>query len=158
MLRGGGEVPTSTPVAGGSSRVSGLASMIALQRSAGNTSSLALLRRARAVGEEPPITLTLPGVVDRAGVTSWSLRQDTHGRSTGVDLTRISDADSPRLVDAFTHGAPAVTATLLVRKLTPLGSIRELTLTMEDCTVDSFQVDGDHDAVGLNFDRIRVEQ
>jgi type VI protein secretion system component Hcp len=133
--------------------------VIALQRSAGNTSAMALLRRALEHADETPVTLTLPGVVDGAAVSSWSLDNDMRGeRVTGLHITRPTDTDSPVLAKALTDGAPAGTATLVVRKLTPLGWVRQLTLTMEDCVVSSYQVGEKYESLGLTFTAIRVEQ
>jgi Type VI secretion system effector, Hcp len=126
--------------------------MIALQRSAGNASTLALMRRGLA--EEPPMSLILPGVVGRAAVSSWSLGDG----QTRVDLTRRVDSDSPRLAEASATGAPGVTATLVVRRLTSLGWVHELTLTMDDCVVGSYQVHDEYESIGLTFSAVRVER
>jgi len=133
--------------------------MIALQRSAGNASALALLRRASDVSHEAPITLTLPGVVDGAAVSTWSIfRGDARLPVTEVELTRPTDSDSPRLAKALMEGAPAATATLLVRKLTPLGWIVYQTVTFADCMVSSFETHGEYDSMWLKFTRMEVEQ
>jgi type VI protein secretion system component Hcp len=133
--------------------------MLALARRAGNASTLALMRRARGRAEETPVTLTLPGVVDGSAVSSWSLDNDARGgRTTGLHITRPTDADSPVLARALTDGAPGVTARLVVRKLTPLGWVRQLTLTMQDCMVSSYQPRGDYESVGLTFTGLQVEQ
>ena len=138
--------------------LSGSLPMIALQRSAGNASAVALLRRARGVADEPPVMLTLSGVVDHAAVISWSLA-DARGKPAWLDITRRIDSDSPRLAQALRSGAAGVTATLLVRKLTPLGWIRDVSVTMEDCMVSSYQVhDDDHESIGLTFTRMQVER
>jgi type VI protein secretion system component Hcp len=131
--------------------------MIALQRSAGNTSTLALLRRARSLTDDYPITLTLPGVVDHAAVSSWSLDGDTRGSATGLEITRPTDADSPAFAKAMTGGSP-VEGRLVVRKLTPLGWVRHLTVTMTDCLVDSFLVRADYESLRLTFGRMQVER
>jgi type VI protein secretion system component Hcp len=133
--------------------------MIALQRSAGNASALALLRRAGDVGgAQAPITLTLPGVVDGATVSTWHIHRGTRAPVTDVELTRPTDSDSPRLARALTDGAAGATATLLVRKLTPLGWVRDMTVTFSDCSVSSFQTHGEFDSVWLQFTRMEVEQ
>jgi type VI protein secretion system component Hcp len=132
--------------------------MIALQRVAGNASTLALMRRASAVTQESPIVLTLPGVVDGAAVSSWQIHGDGRQSVTEVELTRPTDSDSPRLAKALMEGAPGVTATLLVRKLTPLGWITYQTVTFDECMVSSFVTHGDSDSLYLTFNRMRVEQ
>ena len=133
--------------------------MLALQRRAGNTSTLALLRRARDHAEETPVTLTLPGVLDGTAVSSWSLDSDMRGeRATGLHITRPTDSDSPVLAKALTDGALGVTATLVVRKLTPLGWVRQLTLTMDDCMVSSYQPGENYESVGLTFTGLHIEQ
>ncbi|HUA07337.1 MAG TPA: type VI secretion system tube protein Hcp [Solirubrobacteraceae bacterium] len=133
--------------------------MIALQRSAGNASALALLRRASDVANEAPITLTLPGVVDGAAVSTWSIfRGDSRRPATEVELTRPTDANSPRLAKAMMEGAPAVTATLVVRKLSPLGWIAYQTVTFENCMITSFDTHGEYDSVWLRFARMDVGQ
>jgi len=133
--------------------------MTALQRSAGNASALALLRRASDVSHEAPITLTLPGVVDGAAVSTWSIfRGDARLPVTEVELTRPTDSDSPLLAKALMEGTPGATATLLVRKLTPLGWVRDLTVTFDDCMVASFESHGEFDSVWLKFTRMEVQQ
>ncbi len=132
--------------------------MIALQRSAGNTSTMALLRRARGRADETPITLTLPGLVDGAAVSTWSLDNDTRGNTVGLDLTRPTDADSPALARALTDGAPDGEGRLVVRKLTPLGWVRQLTLTMADCRIDSFVTYQDYESLRLSFSRVQVDR
>ena len=132
--------------------------MIALQRSAGNASTLALLRRAGNTRQEAPITLTLPGVVDGASVSSWSIQGAMRQPVTDVELTRPTDSDSPRLARALTEGARGATATLLVRKLTPSGWIRDMTVTFEDSLISSFQSNGEFDSVWLSFTRMEVER
>lgn len=132
--------------------------MIALQRSAGNTSTMALLRRARGRVDETPVTLTLPGVVDGAAVSSWSLENGIRGQAVGLEITRLTDADSPALAKALTDGAPDVDGRLVVRKLTPLGWVRELTLTMADCMIDSFVTHRDYESLRLSFRRVQVDQ
>lgn len=129
--------------------------MIALQRSAGNSSAVALLRRAHVVREESPITLTIPGVVDRAAVSSWSLGGNRH--PSDLSLLRPTDADSPRLYRAVTSGATG-TATLVVRKLTPLGWVHQLTVTFDGCTVSSYQPGERDESIGLTFTGMQVEQ
>ncbi|HET6870198.1 MAG TPA: type VI secretion system tube protein Hcp, partial [Solirubrobacteraceae bacterium] len=131
---------------------SGAAPLIALQRSAGNSSTVALLRRTR---EESPITLTIPGVVDRAAVSSWSLGGNPH--PSDLSVMRPTDSDSPRLFRAVTDGATG-TATLVVRKLTPLGWVHQLTMTLEGCTVSSYQPGENDESVGLTFTGMQVEQ
>ena len=132
--------------------------MIALQRRAGNASTLALLRRAQKVADEAPITLTLPGVVDGAAASSWSLESDSRGRPTSLDITRPTDANSPALAKALTDGAPDVEGRLVVRKLTPLGWVRQLTVTMADCIVDSYLINEDYESLRLTFSQMQVEQ
>ncbi|MGN6871463.1 MAG: type VI secretion system tube protein Hcp [Solirubrobacteraceae bacterium] len=129
--------------------------MIALQRSAGNSSTVALLRRAHDVRDEPPITLTIPGVVDHAAVSSWSLGGNRH--PSDLSLVRPTDPDSARLFRAVTDGT-AATATLVVRKLTPLGWVHQLTMTLEDCVVSSYQQGEKDESVGLAFTGMQVEQ
>jgi hypothetical protein len=131
--------------------------MLALQRSAGNTSTTALLRRASARADEAPITLTLPGIVSDAVVSSWSFDRDSRGETTGVEITRPTDADSPVLAKAMIDGPP-VDGRVVVRKLTPLGWVRQLTVTMDDCRVASFLVGRDRDSLQLTFSRVAVEQ
>jgi type VI protein secretion system component Hcp len=131
--------------------------MLALQRSAGNTSTLALLRRARARTDEAPMTLTLPGIVSDAVVSSWSFDRDSRSEITGVEITRPTDADSPVLAKAMIDG-PRVEGRVVVRKLTPAGWVRQLTVTMDDCSVSSFQIDRDHDRLELTFSSVQVEQ
>jgi type VI protein secretion system component Hcp len=129
--------------------------MIALQRTAGNAAVLTLLRRARKDSDEPPITLTIPGVVDHAVVSSWSLGGNRH--PTDLSLERPTDSDSPRLFRAVTEGATG-TATLVVRRLTPQGWVLDLKLTLEGCTVSSYQLGGKDESVGLTFTGMQVEQ
>jgi type VI protein secretion system component Hcp len=136
-------------------RSSGAAPLIALQRRAGNSSTVALLRRAHEGHEESPATLTIPGVVDRAAVYSWSIGNSP--RPSDLSLVRPTDADSPRLLRAVTNGETA-TATLVVRRLTPLGWVRSLTLTLEGCTVNSYQPGERDESVGLTFTGMQVEQ
>jgi hypothetical protein len=132
-----------------------VAAAVALQRSAGNASTVALMRRTHDMREEPPITLTIPGIADHAPVSSWSVGA---GRPpTDLSLVRRTDADSPRLFRAVTDGA-AGTATLVVRKLTPLGWVHQLTITLEGCVVSSYQTDDADESVGLTFTAMEVEQ
>jgi type VI protein secretion system component Hcp len=131
--------------------------MIALQRSAGNASTVALMRRAHDVREEAAVLLTIPDVVDRAEVSSYGLEYDAKRRLAGLNITRPSDADSPRLAKASIDGAPNVTATFLVRRLTPLGWVRVMTITMDNCMVSSFAMHGDHDEVGLTFTQAHLD-
>ena len=133
----------------------GTAPLIALQRSAGNSSTVALLRRAHDVREESPITLTIPGVVDHAAVSSWSMGSTRH--PSDISLLRPTDADSSRLFRAVTNGDTG-TATLVVRKLTPLGWVHELTMTLEGCTVSSYRPGEKDESVGLTFTGMEVEQ
>jgi type VI protein secretion system component Hcp len=132
-----------------------VAPLIALQRSAGNSSTVALLRRAHDLREESPITLTIPGVVERAAVSSWSLGGNR--RPSDLSLLRPTDADSPRLSRAVTDGATG-TATLVVRKLTPLGWVHQTTMTLEGCAVSSYQLGEKDESVGLTFTGMQVEQ
>jgi hypothetical protein len=153
--RGGSTPPARATAA---RRPTGVATMIALQRSAGNGSTLALLRRAHQSAEEAPIMLTLPGVVDGAAVSTWNLEQDMRGSTSGLTLTRPVDANSPILAKALFDGAPDVEGRLVVRKLTPLGWVRELTLTMEGCTVASYHVHENYESVHLTFSRLHIDQ
>jgi hypothetical protein len=129
----------------------GAAAMIALQRSAGNAATAGLMRRAHDVREESPVTVTIPEVVDRAIVSSYSLEYDAKRRLVGMNITRPADADSPRLAKASIDGPPNVTATFRVR------SPRALTITMVNCMVSSFAMHGDHDEVGLTFTEAHLE-
>jgi type VI protein secretion system component Hcp len=131
--------------------------MLALQRRAGNASTAALLRRARDLADQAPITLTLTGVVDGATVSSWSLDHDMGGGTTGLEITRPIDADSPVLAKSLSDGAP-VDGRLVVQKLTPLGWVRQLTVRMTDCLVDSFLAHEDYESLRLSFSRVRVER
>ena len=133
--------------------------MMALQRNAGNASTVALLRRAHDVRDEPPVTLSIPEVVDGATVSTWSLEYDGHHNVEGLNITRPMDADSQRLAKAMTTGGPPnVTATFVVRRLTPLGWIRVLTITMDGCMVSSYSAGGDYESVGLTFTRAHFDQ
>jgi hypothetical protein len=155
----GGSGPMSrTPTTGRPARGSAAASMIALQHSAGNTSTVALLRRARSVADEAPATLTLTGVVDHVAVSSWSLDSDTRGKTAGLEITRLTDADSPVLAKAVSGGTPDVEGRLIVRRLTPLGWIRQLTLTMADCMADEYTVHDNYESIRLSFSAVRFEQ
>jgi len=136
----------------------GTASMLALQRSAGNTSTMALLRRASGLAQETPAVLTLSGLVNDAAVSSWNLARDMRGETSGLELTRPIDVDSPVLAKALFDGAPNAGGRLTVRKLTPLGWVRQLTVTMADCTVASYQVHDNYESVRLEFSRVQVEQ
>ncbi len=147
----GRAAPAPTPPV----RSSRAAPLIALQRRAGNSSTVALLRRAHDLREESPTMLTIPGVVDGAAVSSWSLGGGAH--PSDLSLLRPTDADSPRLMRAETDGT-AGTATLVVRKLTPLGWVRSLTLTLEGCTISSYQAGEKDESVGLTFTGMQVEQ
>jgi hypothetical protein len=122
--------------------------MIALQRSAGNASTLALLRRERTQVDEPPMTLSLPGVAEHAALWSWSFDTESRGTPTGLHITRQTDADSPALAKAARDGTPGITAVLRVR---------QLTLTLEDCTISSYIVGDQGESVGLTFTGMRVE-
>jgi hypothetical protein len=122
--------------------------MLALQRSAGNTSALALLRRERTPDDEPPMTLSLPGVAEHAALSSWSFDHATRGAPTGIHLTRSPDADSPALAKALHDGTPGVTATLRVHKLI---------VTLENCMISSYLVGDNGESVGLTFDGVRLE-
>ena len=95
-IAGGSGPVVRTQTAARPARGAAVSSMIALQRSAGNTSTMALLRRAR-------------------------------GR-------------------------------LVVRKLTPLGWVRRLTVTMADCLVDSYLTNRGYESLRLTFSRVQVEQ
>ena len=57
----------------------------------------------------------------------------------------------------MTNGSP-VEGRLVVRKLTPLGWVRQLTVTMTDCLIDSFLVHADYESLRLTFSRMQVEQ
>ena len=132
--------------------------MVALQRSAGNASAVALLRRASSVAQDAPITLTLPGVVDGAAVSTWHIHTDSRRPATDVEIIRPTDTDSPRLTRALAEGARSATATLFVRRLTPLGWTRDMTVTFSDCSVSSFQAQGEFDSVWLRFTRMEVDR
>jgi type VI protein secretion system component Hcp len=132
--------------------------MMAFQRAAGNASTLALLRRARKIGDEPPVTLTLGGLVDGVTVSSWNLERDTRGTAAGLALTRPIDAASPVLAQALFDGAPGIDGTLVVRRLTPLGWVRQLTVRMADCMVDQYAVHENYESARLIFSRVQVEQ
>jgi hypothetical protein len=135
--------------------------MLALQRTAGNASALALLRRANNVAEEPSISLTLPGVVDRAPVSSLSMGpRDAKGGTTSMSIIRPTDANSPRLMQATQTGLPDdATATLVMRKRTPRGWVHQMTLVMDRCTVASYtSSDGGYEYVGLHFSRAHIDQ
>jgi hypothetical protein len=147
-----------TPDSDRGTHASGTAPMLALQRAAGNASALALLRRARKIEEEPPVALTLAGLVNGAAVSSWSLDRDTRGRPTGLEMTRPLDDNSPIFAKALVAGAPGVDGTLVVRRLTPLGWVRRLTVTMADCAVDQYMVDEGYESVHLVFSRVQVDQ
>lgn len=134
------------------------ASVIALQRSVGNASTLALLRRTHRIEDEPPVTLTLHGLIDGAAVSSWSLSHDARGQVAELEITRPVDDSSPILAKAMVDGAPGVQGHLVVRKLTPLGWARQLTVTMEDCMVDQYAVHGDGESAWLRFSRIEFER
>ena len=132
-----------------------MAPLIALQRSAGNSSTVALLRRAHDARQESPIKLTIPGVVERAAVSSWSIGGSPH--PSDLSLLRPTDSDSPRLLQAVTNGASG-RATLVVRKLTPLGWVHQTTMTLEGCAVSSYQLGEKDESVGLTFTGMQVEQ
>lgn len=135
--------------------------MLALQRAAGNASALALLRRANKVAEEPPITLTLPGVVEDAAVSSLSMGpSDATGGTTSVNIIRPTDANSPRLMQATQTGLPDdATGTLVMRKRTPRGWVHHMTLVMERCTVASYTLGDDgYEYVGFHFSWAHIDQ
>jgi type VI protein secretion system component Hcp len=129
--------------------------VVALQRSAGNASTVALMRRAHDTRDHSPITLTIPGVVDHAAVSSWRLGGTRH--PTDLSLVRPTDSDSPRLFQAVTNGGGG-TATLVVRKLTLQGWVRQMTMTLEGSMVSSYQSGGADETVGLTFTEMQVEQ
>jgi Type VI secretion system effector, Hcp len=129
-------------------RAPGQASVIGLQRSAGNASTSALVRRAR----EAPMTLSLPGMADHIAVSAWSLEGPREHPS--LSITRVADSDSPRLMQALERGEPEATATLVVAKLTPLGWVRQLTLTMDHCVVSSYSAQGDYESIDLGCTRV----
>ncbi len=145
----GAPAPKTAPVSPGA------ASVVALQRSAGNASTVALMRRAHDMRDQSPTTLTILGVVDHAAVSSWSLGGTR--RPTELNLVRRTDADSPRLFEAVTHGGGGV-ATLVVRKLTPLGWVRQMTVTLQGCVISSYQAGGTDESIGLTFTEMQVEQ
>jgi len=122
--------------------------MLALQRTAGNASTVALLRRERTPLDEPPMALSLPGVADHAALWSWSFDNESRGRPTGLHIMRPTDADSPALARAAREGTPGVTATLRVRWLT---------LTMDDCTISSYVVGNHGESLGLTFTGLHLE-
>lgn len=121
--------------------------MIALQRSVGNASTLALMRRAHV----PPLALTIPEVVVGAVAETYSLEYDGNHKLVGLNITRPTDADSPRLAKASTNGPPNVTATFLVR------GPRALTITMVNCMVSSFVAHGAYDSVQLRFSNAHLD-
>jgi hypothetical protein len=47
---------------------------------------------------------------------------------------------------------------LVVRKLTPLGWVRQHTVTMADCLVASFLVQEGYEWLKLTFSRVQVDQ
>jgi hypothetical protein len=148
-----------TPAAGGAARSAGPTAMLAVQRSAGNSVALALLRRARKTQDEPPVSLTIPGVAEGASVSSWRIDRDGRHEAAGLTITRPIDDDSLKLERASVDGPPDATGTLVVRVLTPLGWIRRLTVTMANCMVDSYAVhDDNYESIGLTFSRARFEQ
>ena len=122
----------------------GRAAVIELQRSAGNASTSALVRRA----QEAPITLSLPGVADRMAVSAWSLK-GSRGLPS-LSITRTTDSNSPRLMQALERGEPDGPATLVVSKLTPLGWVRQLTLSLDNCVVSSYLAQGVYESVELS--------
>jgi hypothetical protein len=125
-----------------------MASMLALQRTAGNASTLALLRRERSAVDEPPMTLSLPGVSEHIALWSWSFDNESHGRPTGLHITRPTDADSPTLAKAAREGSAGVTATLRAR---------QLTLTLDDCAISSYVVGDRAESLGLTFTGLHLE-
>jgi hypothetical protein len=121
--------------------------MLALQRSAGNTSTMALLRRERPPVDERPMTLNLPGVAEHAALWAWSFDNPSRqGTPTGLHITRPTDADSPALAKAARDGTPGITATLRVP---------HLTLTLEDCTISSYDLGDRGESLGLTFTGLR---
>jgi hypothetical protein len=135
--------------------------MLVLQRTAGNASALALLRRANNVADEPPISLTLPGVVDRAAVSSLSIGpSDGKGGTKSVSIIRPTDANSLPLMRAAQSALPDdATGTLVIRRWTPRGWVREVTLAMERCTVDSYTQNYDgYEYVGFHFSRAHIDR
>jgi len=151
--------PPARPAdAGRHARARGAASVLALQRSAGNASAVALLRRAHKVEDEPPVALTLRGLVDGAPVSSWSLDHDMRGRPTGLEITRPLDDNSPIFAKALFDGAPGIDGTLVVRRLAALGWVRQLTVTMADCLVDHYMVHEGYESIRLAFSRAQVDQ
>jgi Type VI secretion system effector, Hcp len=127
------------------------AAIIALQRSAGNAATAGLMRRAHDVREQAPVTLTIPEVVDRAEVDTYSLEYDAKRRLVGLNITRPTDADSPRLAKALIDGPPSVTATFRVR------SPHVLTITMDNCMISSFAPQGEYESVGLTFSQAHLD-
>jgi len=135
--------------------------MLALQRPAGNASALALLRRAKKVTEEAPITLSLPGVVEHAAVSSLSMGpRDATGGTTSVSILRPTDANSPRLMQAAQTGLPDdATGSLAMRKRTPRGWVHQMTVVMERCTVDSYLPNDDgYEYVSFHFSQAHIDQ
>jgi hypothetical protein len=45
-----------------------------------------------------------------------------------------------------------------VRKLTPLGWVQQMTMTLEGCMVSSYQAGDKDESVGLTFTGMQVEQ
>ena len=85
-------------------------------------------------------------------------RTDIARQRRRTEITRPTDADSPALAKALTDGAPDVDGRLVVRKLTPLGWVRDLTVTMADCLVDSFVHPPRVRSLRFAFSRMQVEQ
>jgi type VI protein secretion system component Hcp len=96
--------------------------------------------------------------VDSAAVSTWHVHAGMRQPATEVELTRPTDADSPRLAKALAEGARSTAATLLVGELTPLGWIRDMTVTFSDCSISSFQTYGQYDSVWLGFARMEIVQ
>lgn len=152
--------PARPAKAGRSPRASRAASILALQRAAGNTTALALLRRANQVAEERSITLTLPGALDDAAVSSLTMGpNDPKNGPASVDIIRPTDANSVRLMQAAQTGWPDdATGTLVMRRRTPRGWVHQLTVTMERCTVASYvQGDDGNEWVGFHFRRAHID-
>jgi hypothetical protein len=135
--------------------------MLALQRTAGNASALALLRRTNNVADDPPISLSLPGVVDDAAVSSLGMGpSDGKGGTTSVSIIRPTDANSLPLIRAAQTAWPDdATGMLMMRRWTPHGWVRGLTLSMERCTVASYaQNDDGYEYVSFHFSQAHIDQ
>jgi hypothetical protein len=69
----------------------------------------------------------------------------------------VTDSDSPRLLHAAERGEPDATATLVVAKLTPLGSVRRLTLRLDRCVVSSYSAHDGYESIDLTCTQVHFE-